>query len=124
MTQEELEKKIRRFVAFANSEFGMSLDSDWVVAIARVESSLGVNQKSKTGALGVFQMTTIAMKDLLQAMEFKDSEFIDIANGIAFLSLLLNRHKTIEAATMKYCDPKDREFYYKRVSDEMKKMGR
>ena len=79
------------------------------------ESSLGLNQKSGTGARGVFQMTSIAMKDLLQEMEKQDSDIIDILCGIAFLYLLEKRWGTMEEATKHFCDPKDRDFYWNRV---------
>jgi hypothetical protein len=92
---------------------------EWVIAVAMVESSLGVNQKSPTGCRGVFQMSAIAMKDLLIEMEKADDDLIDIACGVAFLHLLLRRHKTIEAATAKFCDPKDRDFYVSRVINYM-----
>ena len=45
----------------------LGVDPSWAAAIAMTESSLGINQLSPTGARGVFQMTSIAMKDLLQA---------------------------------------------------------
>jgi hypothetical protein len=98
----------------------IGVDPLWAVAVAMVESSLGMHQKSLTGCRGVFQMSGIAMKDLLQEMEKADDETVDIACGLAFLHLLLQRHKTIEAATAKFCDPKDRDFYIKRVVDYMK----
>lgn len=64
-------------------------------------------------------MSSIAMKDLLQAMEANDDDMIDILCGVAFLWLLYKRHKSIEDATLKYCDPKDRDFYWKRVQEFM-----
>ena len=91
------------------------IDPAWAVSIAMVESSLGIHQKSLTGCRGVFQMSSIAMKDLLQEMEKADDEIIDISCGGAFLHLLFERHKTFEAATAKYCDPKDRGFYVDKV---------
>lgn len=97
----------------------MGVDPVWAVSVAMVESSLGMNQKSSTGCKGVFQMSGIAMKDLLQEMEKADSERVDIACGLAFLYVLLQRHKTIEAATAKFCDPKDRDFYVSRVINYM-----
>lgn len=97
----------------------MGVDPMWAVSVAMVESSLGMHQKSPTGCKGVFQMSGIAMKDLLQEMEKADSERIDIACGLAFLYLLLKRHKTIEAATAKFCDPNDRDFYVSRVINYM-----
>lgn len=107
--QIETKEKIER-VARA-----IGLDPVWAVSIAMVESSLGDRQKSPTGAKGVFQMTSIAMKDLLQEMVKQDDDIIDIACGLSFLHLLLKRHKTIEAATAHFCDPKDRTFYPNRV---------
>jgi len=96
------------------------IDPAWAVSVAMVESSLGMYQKSPTGCRGVFQMSSIAMKDLLQEMEKANDEIIDISCGGAFLHLLLERHKTIEAATTKFCDPKDRDFYVSRVLEYMK----
>lgn len=93
----------------------MGVDPLWAVSVAMVESSLGMHQKSPTGCKGVFQMSRIAMTDLLQEMEKADSERVDIACGVAFLYLLLGRHKTIEAATAKFCDPNDRGFYVSKV---------
>jgi hypothetical protein len=93
----------------------LHVDPSWAVSIAMVESSLGEKQKSPTGCRGVFQMSSIAMKDLLQAMTETNDDLVDIACGLAFLRLLLSRHKTIEAATAKFCDPADREFYIEKV---------
>ena len=98
----------------------LGVDSKWTVAVAFVESSLGENQKSPTGCRGVFQMSSVAMKDLLLEMEKKDDDLIDICCGILYLRLLLKRHKTLEAATAKFCDPKDRSFYVDRVLEHMK----
>lgn len=111
--QIETEIKIRRISA------AMGLDPAWALAVAMVESSLGEKQKSPTGCRGVFQMSAIAMKDLLQEMEKQDDDLIDIACGLAFLHLLLKRHKTMEAATAKFCDPNDRDFYVSRVVNYM-----
>ena len=96
------------------------INPSWAVSVAMVESSLGDFQKSPTGARGTFQMTSIAMKDLLWAMERYDDDLIDIVCGIAFLRLLLNRHESIEEATLHYCDPNDRYFYYDKVKAYMK----
>ncbi|MBU2346540.1 MAG: hypothetical protein KJ888_20310 [Gammaproteobacteria bacterium] len=96
------------------------LDPLWATAIAMEESSLGINQLSSTGCKGIFQMSSIAMKDLLQEMEKSDDDIIDIASGLAFLHLLLKRHKTIEQATDHFCDPADRPFYFAHVSAYMK----
>ena len=93
----------------------LDVDPDWAAAIAMTESALGKYQLSKTGAKGVFQMTTIAMKDLLLEMQKADDDMIDIACGILFLRLLLKRHKTEDAATARYCDPRDRGFYIDRM---------
>lgn len=98
----------------------MGLDPSWAISIAMVESSLGMHQKSPTSAKGVFQLTSIAMKDLLQEMTKADDELIDIACGLAFLHLLLKRHRTIKDATSHFCDPKDRTFYVDRVLAYMK----
>ena len=97
----------------------LGIDPLWALSIAMVESSLGLRQKSPTGCKGVFQMSTIAMRDLLQEMVKTDDETIDITCGLAFLFLLLGRHGTIEAATAKFCDPKDRDFYVVKVMSYM-----
>ena len=111
--QTEIMAKIRTIAE------AMGLDPAWAVSVAMTESSLGEHQKSPTGCRGVFQMSAIAMKDLLQEMEKADDDLIDIACGLAFLHLLLRRHKTIEAATAKFCDPNDRDFYVSRVINYM-----
>jgi len=98
----------------------IGVDSAWTAAVAMVESSLGENQKSPTGCRGVFQMSSIAMKDLLAEMEKKDDDLIDICCGVLFLRLLLKRHGTIEEATARFCDPNDRDFYVDRVINHMK----
>ncbi len=96
------------------------IDPAWAVSIAFAESSLGLNQYSSTGCKGVFGMSSIAMKDLLQSMTQGGDDIVDISCGGAFLHLLLDRFKSIEVATAHYCDPKDRPFYVKRVLDNMK----
>lgn len=111
--QAETLEKIRR-VAIA-----MGLEPAWPIAVAMTESSLGLGQKSPTGCRGVFQMSAVAMKDLLQEMEKVDDDMIDIACGLAFLHLLLKRHKTVEAATARFCDPNDKDFYVSRVVNYM-----
>jgi len=93
----------------------LGVNPGWACAIAEVESSYGLHQKSPTGCRGVFQMSSIAMKDLLYEMEKVDDDLIDICCGLLFLRLLLKRHGTIEAATAKYCDPKDKYFYVLKV---------
>lgn len=104
----------------------LGVDPAWASAVAMVESALGKYQLSKTGARGVFQMTTIAMKDLLQEMQKADDDMIDIACGVLFLRLLLKRWKTEEEATGHFCDPADRGFYIDRMKKfrkELKDMG-
>lgn len=96
-----------------------NLDPNWTLAIAMAESSLGLGQLSPTGCKGAFQMSSIAMKDLLQEMGKVDSDLVDIACGLSFLYLLLKRHKTIDEATAHFCDPKDRTFYLNRVHSYM-----
>lgn len=114
----EEQKKTKNLIEKVWSAIGMY--SPWPVAVAITESSLGVNQKSPTGARGVFQMTSIAMKDLLLEMENKNDDVVDILCGTAFLYLLLKRWGTIEEATAHYCDPKDRDFYVERVMNYIK----
>ena len=111
--QRECAAKIERVAG------AMGVDPAWCKAVAMVESSLGAHQKSPTGCRGVFQMSKIAMTDLLIEMEKADDDLIDIACGIAFLHLLLRRHKTVEAATAKFCDPNDRGFYVDKVKKYM-----
>jgi membrane-bound lytic murein transglycosylase MltF len=91
------------------------LDPDWCAAVAMVESSLGAHQRSPTGCVGVFQMSSIAMKDLLQSMPSIGDDRIDIACGVAFLALLRRRWGTEADATAHFCDPKDRGVYLPRV---------
>lgn len=98
----------------------LGINPIWAIAVAMEESSLGERQKSPTGCRGVFQLSTIAMKDLLQEMEKSDDDLIDIACGIAFLHLLLKRHGSIEEATSHFCAPKDRSFYVSKVLGYMK----
>lgn len=98
----------------------LDVDPDWVAAVAMVESALGKYQLSKTGAKGVFQMTSIAMKDLLQEMQKSDDDMIDILCGVLFLRLLLKRWKTEEQATAHFCDPADKGFYIDRMKKYMK----
>lgn len=111
--QLEVKTKIEQMAAI------LGVDPEWAVAIAFVESSLGLHQKSPTGCRGVFQMSTIAMKDLWLEMEKADDEMVDICCGLLFLRLLLRRHKTIKEATSRFCDPKDRGFYVNRVLAKM-----
>lgn len=102
----------------------LGVDPLWARAICFVESSDGKQQCSPTGAKGAFQLTSIAMKDLLQEMEKKNSDVVDVIVGVLFLYQLYNRHKTIEKATEHYCDPKDRDFYIKRVKARMEQLAK
>jgi hypothetical protein len=99
------------------------LDPAWATAVAMTESSLGEHQLSPTGCRGVFQMSSIAMKDLLLSMSEIDDDLVDIVCGLAFLRLLLRRHNTLEQATKHFCDPKDRDFYWDRVQQFMREMA-
>lgn len=98
----------------------IGLNPSWALAVAMTESSLGEKQKSPTGCRGVFQMSSIAMKDLLLEMEKADDDIIDIACGLAFLHLLLKRHKNFDNATAHFCDPKDKWFYIERMRNFMR----
>lgn len=100
----------------------LDVDPDWAAGVAMVESALGKHQLSPTGAKGVFQMTSIAMRDLLTGMEKSDDDLADIACGILFLRLLLKRWKTIDEATAHFCDPQDRGFYIGRMNRYMKEL--
>ena len=111
LDQKQLETKAK-IIKIATA---MGIDPLFAVAVAMTESSLGLNQKSPTGCVGVFQMSSIAMKDLLQEMKNNNDDIIDIACGLAFLHLLLKRHQTIDSAVSHFCDPKDRDFYIERV---------
>jgi membrane-bound lytic murein transglycosylase MltF len=95
----------------------IGIDPAWAAAVAMTESSLGMKQLSPTGCKGVFHMSMIAMRDLHQLMQLSDDDFADIACGMLFLRLLLKRWKTVEEATARFCDPKDREFYVDRVRE-------
>jgi len=119
LNEKQLETKIK--IEFFAKLFGV--DPSWAVSVAMVESALGTAQKSPTGCLGVFQMSSIAMKDLLWEMEKIDDDLIDIICGIAFLRLLRKRWKTMEEATNHFCDPDDRSFYLDRVKRYMATFG-
>jgi len=112
LTSKQIETKEK--ICKISEVFG--IDPSWASAIAMVESSLGLNQKSPTGCRGVFQMSGIAMKDLLYSMEKVDDDMVDITCGVLFLRLLLKRWGTIKNATEHYCDPDDRRFYMDRVN--------
>jgi membrane-bound lytic murein transglycosylase MltF len=113
--QQEIKSSIETFAVL------LDVDPSWATAIAMTESSLGEHQQSPTGCLGVFQMSSIAMKDLLQNMS-GDDDLIDIVCGVAFLRLLMKRWKTIENATLHFCDPADRHFYLDRVKKFMREL--
>ncbi len=94
----------------------LGLPPSWPSAIAMVESSLGLNQESPTGCVGVFQLSSIAMRDLRLEMKKHDDEWIDILCGMAFLYLLYKRFGgDIVKATEHFCDPNDRDFYVNRM---------
>ena len=116
LNQRQLETK-EKIIKVANA---IGLNPSWALAIAMTESSLGEKQKSPTGCRGVFQMSSIAMKDLLIEMEKADDDIIDIACGLAFLHLLLKRHKSFDNATAHFCDPNDKWFYIERMRDFMR----
>jgi len=116
MEQKQIETKTK--IELLAGLFG--LDPKWAVAVAMTESSLGLHQLSPTGCKGIFQMSTIAMKDLLLTMQQNDDDLVDIMCGLAFLRLLLRRHGSIEQATKHFCDPQDRGFYWDRVRYYMK----
>ena len=97
----------------------LGVDHVWATAIAMTESSLGLNQSSPTGCKGVFQMSTIAMKDLLREMTNLDDDTVDVVCGLLFLRLLFNRHKSIDEATLHFCDPADKGFYLQKVKQYM-----
>lgn len=135
MTRRQLETKAK--TEQMSALFG--IDPKWAVAVAMTESSLGERQVSPTGCSGVFNMSTIAIKDVfrlggvvlpvpvedvvcrsvLKMMRAMDHDLGDIFLGVAYLWLLLRRWGSIEAATEHFCDPKDRYFYLSRVKGYM-----
>lgn len=115
--QQDTKRKIEILAAV------IGVNPKWAAAVAMTESSLGLQQKSPSGCRGVFQMSSIAMKDLLWEMERNDDDLIDIGCGILFLALLLKRWKSIDEATLHFCDPADRDFYLDRVRDYMAELG-
>ena len=120
LNKKQIETKVK--IEFFSKLF--DIDPLWASSVAMVESALGTAQKSPTGCLGVFQMSTIAMKDLLLSMEMIDDDLVDIVCGIAFLKLLLKRWGNIEKATEKFCNPKDRYFYFTKVKKYMELFGK
>lgn len=121
MDLNEKQTKTKEQIEATAKLFGV--DPVWASAIAMAESSLGINLISPTRCRGVFQMSTIAMKDLLIAMSKKGFELIGIVCGVAFLWLLLQRHGTQEQATKHFCDPNDRGYYWDRVRHFMRELG-
>lgn len=115
--QIETKTKIEIFARLFN------VDPAWASAVAMTESSLGLHQMSPTHCRGVFQMSSIAMKDLLLTMDQIDDDLVDIVCGLAFLRLLLKRHGTQEGATKHFCDPNDRGYYWDRVRYFMKELA-
>jgi len=115
LNQKQVETKVK--IEFFARLF--SVDPQWAAAVAMTESSLGLDQKSPTGCKGVFQMSSIAMNDLLNSMSKLDDDIVDIVCGVAFLRLLEKRWGSKDEAVSHYCDPKDRDFYLKRVKNFM-----
>ena len=117
MTRRQMETKQK--IEDLSGIFGV--DPKWAVAIAMTESSLGERLKSPTGCRGVFQMSTIAMRDLLQRMEEQTPKGIlaGIVCGLIYMSILFDRFGSMDAATLHFCDPKDRHFYLDRVKQYM-----
>ncbi len=99
----------------------IGLNPTWCLAIADVESSMGINQLSPTGAKGVYQLTNIAFKDLRQDMERKNDDTIDILCGLAFLYLLKRRWGSETEATLHYCDPAVKTDYLEKMKKAMAK---
>lgn len=109
MVQDEIKKSIYAIAKI------VGVDPAIALAVSEVESNHGVHLRSPTGAKGVMQMTSIAMKDLLNVMDTPGKEIIGICCGVCFLKLLKDRHKTDIKALEKYCDPKDRSWYPEKV---------
>lgn len=93
----------------------VGVDPAVAMAISEIESQHGMYRQSPTGARGVFQMTSIAMKDLLIEMAEPDRQALGICCGVAFIRLLMTRHEDELTAISKYCDPDDREWYPEKV---------
>lgn len=109
MVQEEVKETIYKIAKL------VGVDPAIALAVSEVESSHGTHLRSPTGAKGVFQMTSIAMQDLLQVMATPGKEIIGICCGVCFLKLLKDRHKDETQALRKYCDPNDRHWYPAKV---------
>ena len=89
----------------------------WAVAVAMEESSLGLKMLSLTKAKGLFGDTSAAMMDVLNMCQY--DPVVSASAGGAYLHVLLDRFKDIETATFHYPDPKDRDWYVKKVMDYM-----
>lgn len=94
----------------------MGFSGDLAVAVATVESAMGKYIISPTNARGLFQLTSIALKDMLQAMGLERHERVAMLCGIAFLCLLQDRWgddpRTIVGH---YADPAEKEAYWKKI---------
>lgn len=98
----------------------IGLDTSWCLAVAMEESSLGERQLSPTGCRGIFQMSSIAMKELYRLMKDSKNDWIDVLCGLAFMMALKDQWGSIEEATAHFCDPNDRGFYIDKVKEYMK----
>lgn len=93
--------------------------ADGAVAIAQVESAMGKYLLSRTGARGIFQLTSIAMRDMLEAMARPKHERTGILCGLAFLCLLQDRWTDLDTIVRHYCDPDEKEAYLAKVHEFM-----
>lgn len=110
MTPTEREQIIRKVC------LAVGFPEPLAVAVAQVESAMGRYQKSPTGARGVFQLTSIAFKDMMESLTSTERhERTDILCGVAFLCLLQDRWEGIEAIVSHFCDPAEKEAYWKKV---------
>lgn len=106
MTPEEKIRAICKIVEFPE---------DLAVAIAKVESAMGKYILSPTGAKGIFQLTSIAMKDMLQVMAEHKYERTAILCGIGFLCLLQDRWMDAQEIVFHFCDPAEKDAYWKKI---------
>jgi len=97
----------------------MEFPASLAVAICDVESAMGKYILSPTGARGAFQLTSIAMRDMLQAMGERRYERTAILCGIAFLCLLQDRWQPADVIVKHYCDPAERDAYWAKVQAKM-----
>jgi hypothetical protein len=100
----------------------LGIDPSWALAIADQESTFGLNLISPTGARGIYQDTTIAMKDILEFIGHDNEAAYkaSIAVGQSELLVLLTRWHDIEIATSHYCDPKVKAQYVASVMSKIK----